>query len=179
MGRDLTASELIKVEPILDAASELFRRRSGQTFTTGTSTVRLKVNGGRVYLPQVPVTTVTSVVDDDAVAVTHTLAGQWITLDVYSTSADSASFVTVVYAHGGTVPDLVRTTIADLARKVLSIDDRASTGLSQFAHTEGPFTDSGTYAAWAVGGQTMLSPTDAALADSYRVKVPTVWVAAP
>jgi len=179
MGRDLTAVEIIKVEPILDAASELFRRRSGQTFTTGTSTVRLKVNGGRVYLPQVPVTTVTSVVDDGGVAVTYALAGQWLTLDAYSTSADSASFVTVDYAHGGTVPELVRLTIADLARKVLSVDDRAHTGISQFAHSEGPYADSGTYASWAVGGQTMLSPADAAIADSYRVKVPTIWVAAP
>lgn len=179
MGRALTSSEVTQVEPILDMASELFRRRSGQMFTTGTSTVRLKVNGARVYLPQVPVTTVTSVVDDGGAAVAYTLAGNWLTLNAASASADSASFVTVAYSHGGTVPELVRLTIADLARKVLSIDPRAITGLSQFSATEGPYSDSGTYAAWAVGGQTMLSPTDAALADSYRVRIPTIWVQTP
>ncbi len=176
LGRSLTAAETLQVGPILDIASEKFRRRSGQMFTAGTSTVRLKVNGGRVYLPQTPVTAVTTVVDDDAVAVTFTRADQWLTLDASSTSANSYSFVTVTYAHGGTVPDLVRLTIADIAKKVLMVDDRAKTGLSQFAHSEGPFADSGTYATWAVGGQTMLSPDDNALADSFRVKVPTVWV---
>jgi hypothetical protein len=71
---------------------------------------------------------------------------------------------------------LVRLAVAEIARRVLSVDDRAKTGLSQFAHTEGPYTDSGTYAAWAVGGQTMLSPADIALAESFRVQIPKVWV---
>lgn len=172
LGRGLTPAETAQVGPILDIASEKFRRRSGQMFTAGTSTVRLKVNGGRVYLPQTPVTAVTTVVDDDAAAVTYTRDGQWLTVP----DLVSSDFVTVTYSHGGTVPDLVRLTIADIAKKVLMVDVRAKTGLSQFTHTEGPFSDSGTYANWAVGGQTMLSPDDNALADSFRVRVPTVWV---
>ena len=177
LGRDLTASELIQVGPILDKASEKFRRRSGQDFTTGTSEVRLKSNGGMVYLPQRRATSIASVVDDAGVAVAYTIQGQWLTLSSQSASANSYSFVTVAYAHGGDVPDLVRLTIAEIAARILLIDSRAKMGLSQFSHTEGPFTDSGTFAAWAVGGQTIASPSDLALADSYRVRVPKVWVA--
>lgn len=179
MGRDLTSAEEWRVEAILNKASELFRRRSEQTFTVGTSTVRLKVNAGRVYLPQRPVTSVTSVVDDDAAAVVYTRDDQWLTIDADSTSANSYSFVTVAYAHGGTVPDLVRLAIADIARQVLTIDANAQTGATQHSQTKGPFTESFTYASWAVGGATRLSPEDNELADSFKVTVPTVWVQQP
>lgn len=176
LGRALTDSEFLRVGAILDKASELFRRRSGQTFTAATSTVRLKVNGGRVYLPQRPVTSMTSVVDDDAVAVVYTRAGQWLTIDADSDSRTSSSFVTVAYAHGGTVPELVRLCIADVARQVLSIDPNAAASITQHTQTKGPFTESFTYATWAIGGATRLSPDDNALADSFKVRVPTVWV---
>jgi len=179
LGRALTTSEAARVGAILDKASELFRRRSGQQFTAETTTVRLKVNGGRVYLPQRPVTTVTSVVDDDAAPVAYTRAGQWLTIDADSTSCNSYSFVTVTYAHGGAVPDLVRLAIADIARQVLMIDPNAQTGVTQHAQTKGPFTESFSYASWAVGGMTRLSPEDLALADSFRVQVPTVHVMTP
>jgi len=175
LGRSLTPAELLRVGPILDKASELFRRQSGQQFTAGTSTVRLKVNGGRVYLTQAPVVSVATVVDDDAVAVTYTRAGQWLTVE----DLTSADFVTVTYTHGGDVPDLVRLTIAEIGAKVLSVDPKARAGVSQFAHSEGPYSESGTYATWAVGGQTMLAPADVAIANSYRPKVPTVWVQTP
>ena len=183
LGRDLTSVEVTRVEPILDKASEMFRRRSGQQFTTGTSTVRLKVNGGRVYLPQRPVTSVTGVVDDDAVTIPYTRADQWLDVNIlitgtstYSSFLGSDAFVTVTYAHGGTVPDLVRLAVADIARRVLSVPESALAGMSQYAETKGPFTESGTFAAWAVGGQTMLSPDDKALADSYKFRAPSVTV---
>lgn len=176
MGRSLTASESARVGAILDKASELFRRRSGQTFTAGTSTVRLKVNGGRVYLTQVPVTAVTTVLDDDAVAVTYARAGQWLTIDEGSTSCNSSSFVTVTYTHGGTVPDLVRLAIADLARRVLLIPEAAAAGSTQHSETAGPFTTADTYGRDAIGGTVSLSDEDKALADSYKFRVPTVHV---
>jgi hypothetical protein len=84
LGRDLTTVETIRAEPILDKASELFRNRSGQDFTAGTSTVRLKVNGGKVYLPQRPATAVTKVVivldDGTELPVTYIQHGQWLTV---------------------------------------------------------------------------------------------------
>ncbi|WP_139179946.1 hypothetical protein [Gordonia westfalica] len=59
--RDLTEPEHASVYQLLDAASDQFRAASQQQFTPGESTVRLKVNGGRVRLDQLPVTGVTSV----------------------------------------------------------------------------------------------------------------------
>lgn len=179
LGRDLTTSESARVGEVLDKASELFRWRSKQKFTVGASTVRLKVNGGRVCLEQRPVTSVTSVVDDDGVAVLYTPDGQWLTIDPASLSCTSSSFVTVAYAHGGTVPDLIRLTIADIARQVVTIDANAQVGITQHTQTRGPFTESFTYATWAVGGMTRLSPDDNALADSFKVIVPTVRVQQP
>lgn len=178
LGRALTTLEAARAESVIDKASGLFRRRSGQQFASGTPTVRLKVNGGRVYLTQHPVTSVTSVVDDDGVDVLYTLDGQWLTIDPASTSCTSSSFVTVTYAHSG-VPDLVVLAIADIARQVITIDANAQVGVTQSTQTKGPFTESFTYASWAVGGMTRLSPEDNALADSYKVTVPTVWVQQP
>ena len=174
LGRVLTSAEAARVDAVLDKLSELFRRESGQQFTPGSSTVRLKVNAGRVYLPQTPLDEIVSVVDDDAVAVEFTAAGSWLT-----TGLASHQFVTVEYSHGGIVPDLVRLAVADAARQVLTVDSYAATGVSQRGVTTGPFSDQFTYAAWAQGGSSRLSPDDVALARSYRVKVPTVWVQSP
>lgn len=174
LGRDLTADETARVGAILDKASELFRRRSGQQFTTGTSTVRLKVNGGKVYLPQRPVTTVTTVVDDDGDTVAYTLFGQWLTVDMRSDQ-----FITVTYDHGGTVPDIVRLCIADIGRKILGISPDAMSGAVQATVSAGPYSRNETYATWAQGGQTMLAPDDAALADSFKARIPGVIVQTP
>lgn len=175
LGRDLTSDEVSRVGAILDKASELFRRRSGQTFTADRSEVRRQVTGGKVYLPQRPVTTVHSLVDADGDTVEYTLFKQWL-LDI---PLVSGAFVTVDYSHGGDVPDVVRLCIADIARKVLSIDPNAVNGVTQKSETAGPMTEQYTYAAWAVGGQTMLAPDDAALADSFRRRLPSLIVQRP
>lgn len=175
LGRDLTASEEARVDAILDKASELFRRRSGQTFTLDRSEVRLKVTAGRIYLPQRPVTTVHSVRDDDGNTIGWTLFKQWLTLSI-----QPSAFAIVDYSHGGEVPDIVRLTIAEVAKKVLTIDPAAVSGVTQRGETTGPFTEQFTYATWAQGGQTMLAPDDIALADSLRVRTPgTIVQAAP
>lgn len=171
LGRDLTSDESARVGAILDKASELFRLRSGQQFTSGTSDVRLKSNGGIVRLVQRPVVSVESVTTDDGAPVAFELVGSSL-----HTNLRSHEFARVQYTHGGTVPDLVRLTVAEIAKKVLAVPADARSGLSQFSRTDGPFTDSGTYAAWAVGGQTMLSPDDAAIADSFRVRGGSVIV---
>lgn len=171
LGRDLTADESARAGAILDKASELFRLASGQQFTPGQSQVRVKVNGGRVFLRQSPVTEVHSVTDDNGREVFYGRFKQWLTVPKISNQ-----FVIVDYSHGGEVPELVRLTVADVARQVLSIDPVASSGVSQFSETTGPFTDQLTYATWAQGGATRLSPEDQAVARSFRVKIPNVWV---
>lgn len=176
-GRALTSDEAARVDAILDKLSELFRREAKQLFTAGESTVRLKVNGGRVPLPQRPVVAVASVVDDDGESVEFTRLNQWLTVrDAHHCALPSDAFVTVGYSHGGDVPDVVRLSIADAARQVLMIDRNAVAGVTQHGETTGPFSAQSTYAVWAQGGSARLSPDDVNLARSYRVKVPTVWV---
>ena len=171
LGRELTPDEAARVDAILDKASELFRIASGQQFTPGRSEVRLKVNGGRVFLRQAPATEIHSVTDDSGQEVPYTWFKKWLTVPKVS-----HEFVVVDYSHGGDVPDLVRLTIADVARQILSIDPVAATGVSQASQTTGPFTDQLTYATWAQGGATRLSPEDLAVARSFIVRVPNVWV---
>lgn len=171
LGRPLTPAEEGRVGFILEKVSDLFRLEAGQLFTPSESTVRRKVDGGRVLLPQRPVVEVERVQTDDGRAVTWTRLGQWLTVPLPSTA-----FVVVTYKHGGVVPDLVRLTVADVVKKVLLIDERAASGVSQYGHTEGPFSEQSTYAAWAQGGQASLSPEDKAIARSFRLRAPHVWV---
>ncbi len=168
LGRGLTSEEAARVNGILDKASELFRRRSGQEFTSGTSLVRLKMTANYVDLPQRPVVSVQSVTQDVAggAAIAYDLFQSRLTLH----GMHAGAMVRVAYTHGGDVPDLVRLTIADVARKVLLIDRNAVTGATQHSETTGPFTEQSTYATWAQGGETRLSPDDNAIADSFRVK---------
>ena len=171
LGRDLTTDEKARVEAILDKVSELFRLASGQQFTSGQSEVRVKVNGGRVFLRQHPVTEVHSVKDDAGNDVSFTFFKKWLTVP-----KRSHEFVTVDYSHGGTVPDLVRLTVADVARQVLMINPNAAEGVTQYSETTGPFTEQYTYATWAQGGAARLAPADLAVAQSFRVQIPNVWV---
>ncbi|AHH20851.1 putative bacteriophage protein [Nocardia nova SH22a] len=168
LGRDLTETEQARVEGILAKASDLFRRKARQDFTLGESTVRLKSNGGEIRLEQEPVTAVTTVVDDCGAAVDHRWAGQLLWVTRNGCPLGSHEFVTVTYSHGGEVPDLVRQTIAEVVARVLNVDSRALSGVVTATETTGPFSETLTYAGWAVGGQTMLSPADEAIALSYR-----------
>ena len=167
MGRDLTPAEESRVDPVLDEVSALFRRAARQLFTPGTSTVRLRVTGGGVYLPEHPVVSVAAVVDDDGAPLDYTRVGQVLTVDLASDA-----FATVTYSHGGEIPDLVRLRVASITRRILGIAEEASTGATSTTVTKGPFSTQSSYAAWAVGGQVMLSPDDVALAKSYRPVVP-------
>lgn len=166
LGRDLTSGESAKVGAVMAKASELFRLRSGQMFTPGESVVRLKVDGGEVRLPQRPVVAVESVTRDDGTPVQWSLFGSVLTVPLRS-----SDFVRVTYSHGGVVPEVVKQCIAEVAARVLTVDPVAATGVTQHGKTDGPFSEQFTFAAWAVGGQTLLSPADEALAASFRVKL--------
>ena len=169
LGRVLTSDESARVGAILDKASELFRQRSGQQFTSGTSFVRLRVVGDQVSLPQRPVVSVTTVTTDDGEDTAVTF-GTLFQSKVRLSGVVGGDMVRVNYSHGGVVPELVRLTVADITRKVLEIDPNAVQGKTQHSETVGPFTEQDTYATWAQGGQTMLSPSDADIADSFRVR---------
>lgn len=175
LGRDLTDSEKARLVPVLLKASALFRREARQTFTAGRTQPRLKVNGGRVYLPERPVTTVHSVVDDCGAAVEWTRKDQWLT-----TCLGSSDFVTVDYTHGETplpADHLARLTVAEIAGKITWVWERNQPGVTGYTKTAGPFSETWQYAGWAQGGSASLSPDDTAVARGLRVRVPTVHVA--
>ena len=173
IGRDLTSSELQRLPEILAKLSELFRAESGQSFTPGESTQLVKVNGGKAYLLQRPVVGVSAVeLESGRILTDFRARGQWLYVPVVANG-----MVWVTYSHGSnTVPDLVRTTVADAARQVLQIDPAAVSGRSQEQESAGPYQGGASYAAWAQGGSTRLSPEDRVIARGFRVRVPNVWV---
>ncbi|MGW4718873.1 hypothetical protein [Nocardia sp. NPDC004260] len=179
LGRDLTTAEQTRVAGILIKASELFRREAGRTFTPGETTVRLKVEGGRVRLAEEPATGVTAVLDDAGNSLDYELAGQWLIVSRNGYLLSSHEFVTVTYTHSGPVPDLVRLTIAEIAVKVLNISRQASAGIVTQQRSAGGYQETNTYAQWALGGGTTLSPEDLKVARSYRHRGAKVIVCQP
>lgn len=179
LGRDLTEAEEDRAAGILAKASALFRRIARRDFTAGETTVRLKVNGGQVYLEQIPATAVTEAIADDGTDITHELTGQRLTLTRNGCPLASHEFVTVTYTHDTLIPDDVRETIAEIAAKVLRIPPAAAAGITSQTRTAGPFSENNTYAGWAVGGATSLAPEDRALAESYRYRGTQVIVQQP
>ncbi len=164
LGRDLTSSEEAQVEALLVQASGLFRKAAGRDFTAGRFTNRLKVNGGEVRLPNSPVIVIHAVTDD---------AGSGLPYTAYDTTLTvpgllSHQFVRVDYEAGGDIPELVALTVAGMVVRLLTVDPLAKSGFTQYQETTGPFSEGGTFAAWAVGGQMMLSPSDTAVAQSFR-----------
>lgn len=173
MGRDLTPEENGRAQAILDKLSALFRTHSERTFTPATSTVRLMVRDGGIWLPERPVVSVASIADDDGVAVTaYTRIGAHIVTDLAA-----GTFLTITYSHGDAdVPDLVRLTVAEAARRALLIPDEASAGANSHTLTTGSITEQTSFAPWAQGGQAMLSPDDIATARRFRMRTPRVIV---
>lgn len=164
LGRDLTSAEAAQVEALLTQASALFRMTAHRSFTPGASTVRLKVNGGEVRLPETPVVSVDAVVSDDGAPIVFTQFKGMITVPLRS-----HEFVRVTYTHGPTeIPDLVVATVAAMVARVLSIDPKAKTGVAQHQTAATPYSESDTFATWAIGGQVMLSPSDLDVAKSFR-----------
>lgn len=166
LGRSLTPTESIRADAVLEKASALFRAAAEQEFTPGASTVWVNARGNRVSLAQQPVVSVESVQSPLGDKIDFTVRGN----DVYLTSHASGQ-VRVQYTHGySNVPDLVRLTVADIAQKVLTIPDAAQAGVQQRTETTGPFSETVTYATWALGGQATLAPDDRRIAESYRIR---------
>lgn len=195
LDRELTEAEQARAARLLDQVSGRFRREARQTFTPAESTVRLRVVDRCVYLPECPVTEVWAVVSDDGRPVAYKRTpegGQVLTLSFGGEfeirpgvtveppgGARVPGFVTVTYAHGGEVPEPVRDAVAAAVVRVMSIDSDAVQGATQVTDTRGPFSRTRQFAAWAVGGQALLSPDDVALARSYRPRAPRLWVMRP
>jgi hypothetical protein len=162
LGRTLTTSELSKATAWLEDASALFTQRAMQQFIPGESKVRLFPKDGVVRLVQRPVIEVVSVKDLDGVEIDFTFDGHQSLYDLGAYSP-----VIVEYEHGSEdVPADVVACVAGMVVRTLQIAPDAASGVTQQA--VGPFSQS--YAAWAVGGQVMLSPAEEKVASYYREK---------
>lgn len=184
---DLSAAQALRVPTLLARASYLFQRAADRLFTPDTYTVRLRVAGGQVRLPESPVTDVASVVDDAGNDVDYTRYGQWLRICTRFNSDNSfaslppdgyVSFVTVTYT-GGAIPDVVKGAVAALAAKYVSIDPATQVaGATTVNLITGPFQSNITYADWAT--ETLrLSEDDCQLAESFRYKGTQVVVQRP
>lgn len=175
LGRDLTDEETRRVTHLLDLLSDKFRTEARQTFTVETHTHRVKVNGRRARPHRTPLIAVTTVTDDAGAPVPYMMRHGYVEVPL-----PSDRFVIMTYRAGyPEVPDDVTAQIADSAARILRISPDAAAGRTTTSITTGPFSESAGFATWAVGGQTMLSPDDVALARSYRPRrAGNVWVGA-
>lgn len=173
LGRTIDVAENARVEFLISQISEKFCREARQSFRVEEFTHRVKVNGCKARLPRSPIVSVESVVDDSGVEVSFVLGHGFVSVNL-----PSDRFVVVSYRAGfDSVPDVVRNQVADSVKRILSIDSRALAGQTQANQTAGPYSEQGTFATWAVGGQAMLSPDDISLAHSFRPKrAGNVWV---
>lgn len=176
--RDLTTDEAAACETLLNAASDRFRSEARQQFTTGESTVRLKLNGRRTRLEQVPAIDVSSVTDDNGDPVDYTWSAaipQWLVID-----RDSSTFVTVTYSHGADeVPDRVRVAVAEMVARALIVPEEVMAGARQIDEQAGPVQISTGWFASAPTGGLQLSDEDRALARSFWWKGGQVVVQTP
>jgi hypothetical protein len=160
LGRSLTVAEQPKAAAYLEDASALFVQRSIQKFEVGESTVRLFPKDGIVRLVQRPVIEIVEVKDIDGVEIDYTFDGHQSLYDLGAYTP-----VTVTYEHGSAeIPADVVACVAGMVARTLSINPDAAAGVTQ--QSVGPFSQS--YATWAVGGQVMMSPAEAKVADYYR-----------
>ncbi|MCT7369458.1 hypothetical protein [Mycolicibacterium llatzerense] len=175
----LTSAQVVRIPGLLIKASGMFRRAAERQFTTGTYTQRLQVVAGRVRLPEDPVTSVASVVDDAGNAVTYTLNDQWLDVSrhhTYDTSfmcherteTESGWFVTAEYT-GGAITDEVRVTIAQVVARQLGVDPTAKTGVRTIDQTMGPFAERKQFFDWAAE-TVAFTDEEQAFAESFRYK---------
>ena len=160
LGKELTAQDKDRISHLISLVSAKFAAAAGCTFAKAAYTHRVKVNAGQVRPPRTPLLAVTSVTDDDGQPVPWRLAHGYIAVPLPS--------------HR-----LVVAQVADAVARIMRVDPRAAAGQTQATTTTGPFTVTGTFATWAVGGQALLSPDDLEVAARYRPHRPgNIWVGA-
>lgn len=172
---DLNASEGIRLQALLEDVSAAIRSEAGQHISRQTSTVQLAAECGRIWLPEHPVVSITSITNHSSQAVDHTWYAGWPFAAVAgglvnSWEIDPFSFstppipMTVVYVHGyDPVPDDIVGVCCNVAARALGFtpSDGAVTSesLGQYSVTYG--------SAAAAGGFGLL-PAELAIVRRYR-----------
>jgi len=149
------------------------RTYTGQQFTKATTTDKLRIRNGVIRLPQLPVASVSSVVDPNANAVLYTFDG----IDRIYTSTnvpDSFTFepwstplrvLTVTYVHGyDDIPDDIIGVVCSMVSRALGVNPTAAAVVQEAV---GPFSRSvgSIGAAGAIG----LLPAERETLDRYRI----------
>ena len=146
MARDLSATDLLRAERLLDIASAKVRTHTGQTFTKTTTTDTLPVRNRKVRLPQRPVVEVSAVTDLNDIAVTFEWDGRNVLelaafdLDWFEREARRSRLksVKVTYEHGyDPIPADVIGVVCDLAAAAMDTPPEQSGVQSE---TLGPFS---------------------------------------
>lgn len=171
--RDLTAEDTATAEYLLNQSTAAVVSYTGQKFSVVANDItRVKVDRGKVRLPQAPVTAVTAVKDTNGNPVTFTWhIGQ--TIDVSTQVPDSwawepyrngLQYVDVTYTHGYAAipPDVVAVVLQMAARAFGS--PGAESGMQQESITNYSYQMGGAAASGPVG---MLAGERATL-DRYR-----------
>lgn len=179
MARELTSSDLVRAERLLEIASQKVQTFTGQTFTREETTDRLPVRNGKVRLPQRPVIDVSAVTDIDG----NTVEFDWDGSGVIDLTASPLSWfereprrtklrtVQVTYEHGyDTIPADVVGVVCDMVAAALDFPPE-QIGLQ--SETVGPA--SVTYGTQFAGG-VRLTPTMRETLAPYRAPVGTANV---
>lgn len=169
LGRDLSDLETPRAAALLADASARFRFEARQQISESSSTARLRVDHGRIDLPQYPVTAVTAVRNDanTNIDVQWSTPSSWIyvgSVDRFDLDYRTCEYLNVTYTHGfDPVPDIVIAVICQMAGRALGVtlESTAITGegLGAYNYTVG--------GAAAAGGFGML-PIEIELARSFR-----------
>jgi hypothetical protein len=188
LGRDLTQAELLRLPALLQDASAKVRNYTGRTFTQAETTVRLRVNNGRVKLPQRPVVSITSVkmLNRDGTVGT-TLAGWfWDGLAEIATASpsqiangpwfpnDRYRIVEVTYTHGySTVPADVLAVVCSIATRALGRKPEDA-GLTSESIGGGDYTY--TVGSAGAAGPLGMLPDERDALDVYRQQAGVTWM---
>lgn len=156
---------------VLDDVSAAVRNYTGQQITAGSSTIRLRVHGGRVTLPQRPVTDVTAVTDINGATVSCT----WDGLDIVRLTIptvlafeydypSTVDVVDVTYDYGyASVPDDIVTVVCNVAARCLA------TGAEMAGVTQESIAGySVSYGAIGASGPVGFFRQEQAVLDAYR-----------
>jgi hypothetical protein len=146
--RTLSADEAIAATFALEVATSMIQGWTGQHFLEVVDdTITVWPRAGVVLLPELPVTTVTTVTTKDGAPVAHTLRndgalhleGRW------------SEFVTITYTHGY-APEDIPAAVKGAAIQIAAGTMSNPQAYRQRQHTAGPFMESVTYAGDGAAG---------------------------
>lgn len=162
LGASLTEEQAKRLPHLIDTAIEAFLWEARIEIGVGSITRDYRAHAGTVSIRQPGVTGVHRVhARENPVDFTwNPNRPQKLTVPTH------LRMVTVCFSYDFELPKIAISRLTEAVARTISIPEQARQGMGQFSVTKGPFTESGTYKDWAVGGQLLLSPEDKRLARS-------------